>query len=984
MTDLSAEDAADTVSDILKGHKEEILRLQQSAMERIRLIECGRLKLEEKFEQTEIEYADSLEEISSKNDQLNTDLIESKSKEKLLIRDLKSTKKELSFSNQELACVRAELADEVKRSNLIKGEFEKSSADYVENLTKVSQRNENLTSELFDSKSKYQLLAQELESLKRDQEILNQNLIALEAEKSKMLVELASLEERNRRVINDNKIVLEEVNLKNDSLSMELVELKNQYQLLFSERMNLEKEILLLKNSNTLKLGRLIADSTQSGTEFLCLPIRMLRLWKSVRNQRRGKEHSQTVASRSERFESICQAARTIYADSGSHVVEQYLESQISEPRYLASAFTDLAKNVKDSDINTAVLFARKAAAIDPRSFREKWLAFLLFDSGDLIGASKILDSLPSDIRLNESESRKVQTIRSANNVELLTQCLEPVCLPQGKNSMTADEKAVFGEKLEQAVRFGGFEAVTELLKAQVENRSKRFTSFCELKAAMTCLNIGDVSGACKLAESSLGNDHSLGTIRGAVRVFYNACQLERAESLTHAMEEFEEKLTENDAKFISEIRGRLQLVALVKMPSESMSFTPKPKCVLNVLAFSLPYTSVGYATRSHGLAQGIQNAGWNICAYTRPGFPFDFKSELVGEGLPNEDVVDGVTYKRIFDFQRNDLSEVEYLSKAIEKFEQVIDQERPEIVHAASNYVTALPALVAARRKGVPFVYEVRGFWEVTRSSRDKSFENTAKFRFMQLFEELVSTYADRVITITSAMKEELIDRGVSADKISIAFNSVDPNRFEPVQRDDVLAKKLNIPAGIPVVGYVGSFVDYEGLDDLIAAAEGMKEAGLDFRMLLVGDGAIFESLKEQVEKMDLVDKVILTGRVPFEEVENYYSLIDIAPFPRKPWEVCELVSPLKPFEAMALEKAVVVSSTRALSEIVNNDSNGLIFQKGNVTSLTLALSTLIENPDLRLQLGKEARKWIVSERSWDVAGRVASDTYGIAAKVH
>jgi glycosyltransferase involved in cell wall biosynthesis len=168
--------------------------------------------------------------------------------------------------------------------------------------------------------------------------------------------------------------------------------------------------------------------------------------------------------------------------------------------------------------------------------------------------------------------------------------------------------------------------------------------------------------------------------------------------------------------------------------------------------------------------------------------------------------------------------------------------------------------------------------------------------------------------------------------------------------------------------------------LDDLITAAAGLKQAGHDFRLLLVGDGAILEALREQMQTLDLEDKTILTGRVPHEEVEDYYSVTDIAPFPRKPWEVCELVSPLKPFEAMSLQKSVVVSSTRALTEIVEHGRNGLIFEKGNVESLRDVLEGLIVRSEHRQRIGKAAREWINMNRSWDVAGIACGTAYSRA----
>jgi len=565
-----------------------------------------------------------------------------------------------------------------------------------------------------------------------------------------------------------------------------------------------------------------------------------------------------------------------------------------------------------------------------------------------------------------------------ATAISLVT--IEPLPLPPGKNAMSAEEKEQFNARLTAALAQGSVPAVIELVRQQTSGRSDKFASFCKLRAASVLLASGILQQAYALTEEALQLAPGAATLRGAARLYYNAAQFDRAGELVQMLEASLPSVSDADRRFIAEVRGRQQLARWAKAPAAQRSLPVQPRRVLNILAFSLPYTSVGYATRSHGLAQGIQQAEWDIRPYTRVGFPFDFKPELQGQTLPEQDEIDGLTYRRVFDAQRSAMNEVEYLLASVAHYERIIAQEQPEIVHAASNYVTALPALIAARRLGVPFVYEVRGFWEVTRSSRDEAFENTPKYRFMQFFEGLVARQADRVITITTAMKEELIGRGVLAENIAIAFNSVDPERFVPRPRDTALAQRLGLPSGIPIIGYIGSFVDYEGLDDLVEAAHRLKQTGYDFRLLLVGDGAIFEALKTQIDTLQLTDRVLLTGRVPHDEVENYYSLVDIAPFPRKPWEVCELVSPLKPFEAMALQKAVVVSSTRALNEIVTNGSNGLVFEKGNVESLRAALQAVITDPQLRISLGHRARTWVEEQRSWKVAGVAVTACYAEA----
>jgi glycosyltransferase involved in cell wall biosynthesis len=234
----------------------------------------------------------------------------------------------------------------------------------------------------------------------------------------------------------------------------------------------------------------------------------------------------------------------------------------------------------------------------------------------------------------------------------------------------------------------------------------------------------------------------------------------------------------------------------------------------------------------------------------------------------------------------------------------------------------------------------------------------------------------ADRVIAITDALKDELVRRGVAAAKITVVPNSVDTDRFGPAPRDRELESRLDLQ-GKRVVGYVGSFLAYEGLDDLLHVTNLLIQGGTDFRLLLVGDGAEYPRLKQLVSDLRLDEVVILTGRVPFDEVPRYYSLIDIAPFPRKPLPVTEMVSPLKPFEAMAMEKAVLVSSVAALKEIVIDGETGLVFEKGNWSSMAEQLELLVRDPERCTRLGRNARQWVMRHRSWDRAAADVADVY-------
>ena len=125
-------------------------------------------------------------------------------------------------------------------------------------------------------------------------------------------------------------------------------------------------------------------------------------------------------------------------------------------------------------------------------------------------------------------------------------------------------------------------------------------------------------------------------------------------------------------------------------------------------------------------------------------------------------------------------------------------------------------------------------------------------------------------------------------------------------------------------MIGYIGSLVSYEGLDLLISSLPWFNKARIKFKLLIVGDGAYMEKLQDLTNNLGLTDLVLFTGRVPHEEVERYYSIVDIAPFPRLP-PVTEMVSPLKLFEAMAMEKAVIASDVHALTEIVQMKNRSL-----------------------------------------------------------
>jgi len=440
----------------------------------------------------------------------------------------------------------------------------------------------------------------------------------------------------------------------------------------------------------------------------------------------------------------------------------------------------------------------------------------------------------------------------------------------------------------------------------------------------------------------------------------------------------------DREQKYLEKIAGNLapevklfDILEPRKLPQLEM----RPKSVCYFLHNSLPYASGGYATRARGVAQGLTAHGFAVDICTRPGFPLDQKKELSAGDISATDVIDGITYHRILEPARNRFKQADYMARAADAVEVVLRRLRPSIAMAASNYYTGLPVLIAARRLGIPFVYEVRGFWEVTRVSREPEFKFTMPYRVQEFMEAELCREADAVFTLTAAMKTELISRNVPAEKITLLPNSCDPEVFAPLERSTRLLSKLGIPEGVPVIGYIGSFVQYEGLDDLARACGILKSRGVEFRLLIVGNenvvgsglGPIAQAVIDRAKAGAFEDWVIMPGRVPHDEVPDYYSIIDIAAFPRKAQPVTEMVSPMKSLEAMSMSKMVVVSSVSALAEMVEHGRTGLIFTKGDMEDFADKLQAAANDPDLRKTLGINAREWIANNRTWTSAGLIA-----------
>ena len=432
--------------------------------------------------------------------------------------------------------------------------------------------------------------------------------------------------------------------------------------------------------------------------------------------------------------------------------------------------------------------------------------------------------------------------------------------------------------------------------------------------------------------------------------------------------------------------RGRLELHARLldegvrEGAAGARGWSPAPRAVLYHAAQSLPHLSSGYAIRTHWLARALRERGWDLTVVNRLGYPNDRLDHIGVSPVAPAAEIDGVPYRfRPAPRARGmlGLSIADYHEAAAAALVEAAGELRPALVHGASNFAVGLAACEAARRLGLPSVFEVRGLWHMSRAADQPAYQGSDHYRMLEGLEAQAARMADHVFVITEAVADILAARGVDRAKMSILPNAVDVDAFGRRPRDPALAARFGL-AGALVVGYVGTFKDYEGLDLLL---EAMALLGAELadraRLLLVGDGPAEGELRARVRRLGLGDRVVFTGRVPHRDIPAYQALIDVMVFPRRGALVCEVVSPIKPFEAMASGVPVLASDVAALAEIVEDEVTGLLFRKDDVSHLAAQLLRLLEEPDLRRFLAGRAESWVRANRSWSAVAAHVSEVY-------
>lgn len=401
---------------------------------------------------------------------------------------------------------------------------------------------------------------------------------------------------------------------------------------------------------------------------------------------------------------------------------------------------------------------------------------------------------------------------------------------------------------------------------------------------------------------------------------------------------------------------------------------------VLHVLDHSIPLHS-GYTFRTAALLREQRALGWET---------FHLTSPKQGEtAAPFEDV-DGLRFYRTplatGTLTRIPVGKELALMKQLEaRLEEVAREVRPNIIHAHSPLLNALPAIKVARKLGIPVVYEIRAFWEDAAVDHGSTTEGSLRYRATRKLETRAIQQVDHVFTICEGLRADIVARGIPANKVTVIPNAVDVDSFNLASPPDPQLQEKWGLTGKTVVGFIGSFYAYEGLDLLLDALPELIRQRPDVRVLLVGGGPQEANLRQQAERLGLGEHVIFTGRVPHKEVGRYYNLINVLAYPRHPMRLTELVTPLKPLEAMAQGQLFVASDVGGHKELVEHNKTGILFKAGDRGALAQAITNLLNDSERWPEMKMNGRHFVEEIRNWrnSVANYVTPYSHLLGHKV-
>lgn len=394
---------------------------------------------------------------------------------------------------------------------------------------------------------------------------------------------------------------------------------------------------------------------------------------------------------------------------------------------------------------------------------------------------------------------------------------------------------------------------------------------------------------------------------------------------------------------------------------------------VLHVLDHSIPLHS-GYTFRTRSILREQRALGWET---------FHVTGSKQNSGDMREETVDGLHFYRTPSAagalaRLPVLNQKQVIDGLVRRLSEIIPQIKPDVLHAHSPSLNAIAALKAGKKFGIPVVYEVRAFWEDAAVDHGTSTEGGLRYRLTRALETHALRQADAVTTICEGLRRDIVARGIPADKITVIPNAVDIDKFAVGGvADQDLKTKLGLQ-GARLIGFIGSFYAYEGLDILLRAVPALTAERPDLRVLLVGGGPEDARLRQLAKDLNIVDKVVFTGRVPHEQVQMYYDLLDVLVYPRLSMRLTDLVTPLKPLEAMAQGRVLAASDVGGHQELIVDGKTGVLFKADDPQALAVKVGALADAQSEWPALRAAGREFVESERNWKASVGRYKSIYG------
>ncbi len=382
---------------------------------------------------------------------------------------------------------------------------------------------------------------------------------------------------------------------------------------------------------------------------------------------------------------------------------------------------------------------------------------------------------------------------------------------------------------------------------------------------------------------------------------------------------------------------------------------------ILHILDHSIPLHS-GYSFRTRAILEQQRALGWETYHLTS-------SKQSVGQAL--EESVDGLHFYRSPPLKRWQacmplVNQLAVITQLQARLHEVAAQIKPDILHAHSPALAGVAALAVGKRLDIPVVYEVRAFWEDAAVDHGTASEGGIRYRLTRLLETHVLRRAEAITVLCEGLRQDILRRGIAPERVTVMPNAVDPSRFQASEhKDEALAGELGLGEAW-VLGFIGSFYAYEGLPLLLQALPEILRSFPQTRVLLVGGGPDEGRLKQLARQLEVADKVLFAGRLPQQEVKRYYDLIDILVYPRYPMRLTDLVTPLKPLEAMAHARLIVASDVGGHKDLMRDGETGLLFKAGDVRALAGRIIELLGQPERWPRLRQNGRHFVETERTW------------------